>query len=133
LHRTPRRGETSPLTERLRVADNPQETLRELRDLVIAYVKQETVEPIKGLGRYAGFGILGAFLIGMGIMFVEIGVLRILQGTGGQPHFTGNWSWAPYGIVVVLSLATAAIAWYIGGKRKRARAARGGSTAGQRA
>jgi hypothetical protein len=104
------------------VADNPQETLRELRDLVIAYVKQETVEPIKGLGRYIAFGIIGALLIGTGIVFVEIGVLRLLQGTGADPHFTGNWSWAPYAIVVVGSLAAAAIAWYIGGKRKRARA-----------
>jgi hypothetical protein len=122
LHRRLSRDETAPLTERLHVADNPQETLRELRDLVVAYVKQETVEPIKGLGRYAGFGILGAFLMGVGIMFVEIGVLRLLQGTSADPHFTGNWSWAPYAIVVVASLAAAAIAWYIGGKRKRARA-----------
>jgi hypothetical protein len=104
------------------VADNPQETLRELRDLVIAYVKQETVEPIKGLGRYIAFGIIGALLIGTGIVFIEIGVLRLLQGTAADPHFTGNWSWAPYAIVVAGSLAAAAIAWYIGGKRKRARA-----------
>ena len=104
------------------MADNPQETLRELRDLVVAYIKQETVEPIKGLGRYIAFGIIGALLIGTGIVFVEIGVLRLLQGTAADPHFTGNWSWAPYAIVVVGSLAAAAIAWYIGGKRKRARA-----------
>jgi hypothetical protein len=104
------------------VADNPQETLRELRELVIAYVKQETVDPIKGLGRYVAFGIIGALLIGMGIVFVEIGVLRVLQGTSADPHFTGNWSWAPYAIVVAGSLVTAASAWYIGGKRKRARA-----------
>ena len=104
------------------MADNPQETLRELRDLLVAYVKQETVEPIKGLGRYVAFGIVGALLIGSGIGFVEIGVLRVLQGQGKNPHFTGNWSWAPYAIVIAASLATAAIAWYIGGKRKRARA-----------
>jgi len=122
LHHASSGDETAPLTERLRVADNPQETLRELRDLVVAYVKQETIEPIKGLGRYAAFGILGAFLIGVGIIFVEIGFLRILEGTGSDPHFTGNWSWAPYAIVVVASLAAAAIAWFIGGKRKRARA-----------
>jgi hypothetical protein len=104
------------------VADNPQETLRELRDLIVAYVRQETVEPIKGLGKYVAFGLLGALLIGTGIVFVEIGVLRVLQGTSSDPHFTGNWSWAPYAIVVVASLAAAVIAWYIGGKRKRARA-----------
>jgi hypothetical protein len=122
LHRKRWPDETAPLTERLRVADNPQETLRELRDLVVAYVKQETVEPIKGLGRYVAFGIVGALLIGSGIGFVEIGVLRLLQGTASDPHFTGNWSWAPYAIVIAASLAAAAIAWYIGGKRKRARA-----------
>jgi len=104
------------------VADNPQETLRELRDLIVAYVKQETIEPIKGLGRYIAFGIVGALLMGTGIVFVEIGVLRVLEGTSDDPHFTGNWSWAPYAIVVAGSLVAAAIAWYIGGKRKRARA-----------
>ena len=104
------------------MADNPQETLRELRELIVAYVKQETIDPIKGLGRYIAFGIVGALLIGTGIIFVEIGVLRLLEGTSSDPHFTGNWSWAPYAIVVVASLATAGIAWFIGGKRKRARA-----------
>jgi hypothetical protein len=122
LHGKPCRDETHPLTERLRVADNPQETLRELRDLVVAYIKQETIEPLKGLGRYIAFGLLGALLMGTGIVFVEIGVLRLLEGPADDRHFTGNWSWAPYAIVVAGSLATAAIAWYIGGKRKRARA-----------
>ena len=104
------------------MADNPQETIRELRYLIVAYVKQETIEPIKGLGRYIAFGIAGALLIGTGIGFLEMGFLRTLQGTGSNPHFTGNWSWAPYVIVVASSFAAAAIAWYIGGKRKRARA-----------
>jgi hypothetical protein len=104
------------------VADNPQETLRELRDLIVAYAKQETIEPLKGLRNYILFGLLGALLLGTGIVFVEIGVLRLLEGTSEDPHFTGNWSWAPYAIVVVASLAAAAIAWFIGGKRKRARA-----------
>jgi hypothetical protein len=104
------------------VADNPQETVRELRDLIVAYVRQETVDPIRSLGRYVGFGLLGALLMGTGIVFIEIGVLRVLQGTHSDPHFTGNWSWAPYAIVVVASLAAAGIAWFIGGKRKRARA-----------
>jgi Putative Actinobacterial Holin-X, holin superfamily III len=100
------------------VADNPQETLRELRDLVIAYAKQETIDPIKGLGRYVAYGLLGALLVGTGVMFVQIGVLRILEGDLGTPHFTGNWSWVPYAIVVVGSAALAALAWWLGTKKK---------------
>ena len=40
--------------------------VRELRELVVAYAKQETVEPIKGLGRYVGFGLGAGILIGLG-------------------------------------------------------------------
>jgi hypothetical protein len=103
------------------VADNPQETVRELRELVIAYTKQETVEPLRGLGRYAGFGVGGGVLIGMGVMFVEIGLLRLLQGWGppSAQHFTGNWSWAPYVIVVVGSFLIAGLVWMARGRRKR--------------
>jgi Putative Actinobacterial Holin-X, holin superfamily III len=101
----------------LRVADNPQETIRELKALVIAYAKQETLDPLKGLGRYVAYGIGGALLIGIGILFLEVGALRALQGDHRGPHFTGNWAWAPYAIVVVGSLAVAAASWLVGTKR----------------
>jgi Putative Actinobacterial Holin-X, holin superfamily III len=120
LHRGPTHGETPPLIlERLRVADNPQQTIRELKELVIAYAKQETVDPLKGLVRYVAFGIAGAILIGAGVTFLAIGSLRALQGDQRGPHFTGNWSWAPYGIVVVGALAIAALTWVVGTKRKK--------------
>jgi len=102
------------------VADNPQQTIRELRDLIIAYAKQETIDPLKGLWRYVAFGLLGAVLIGSGIMFVAIGALRALQGEGSGPHFTGNWTWAPYAIVVAGMAALAALSWFVGTKRKKA-------------
>src|SRR3989442_362847 len=38
----------------------------ELRELVVAYAKQETIEPFKGLGRQLLFGLLGSFLLGGG-------------------------------------------------------------------
>lgn len=82
------------------MADNPSETIRELRDLVVAYAKQETVEPLRGLGKFVGFGAAGAILMGVGIMFLAIGALRVLQEET-FPHLTGNWSWVPYAAVVV--------------------------------
>ena len=98
------------------MADNPQETLRELQELVVTYAKQETVAPLKALGRYVGFGLAAALLFGTGIIFVEIGLLRLLKDQTGSA-FTGNLSWAPYTIVVLVSLATAAFAWNVRSRR----------------
>jgi formate-dependent nitrite reductase membrane component NrfD len=83
-------------------------------DLVRAYAKQETVEPIKGIGRYAGFGIAGSLLLAVGLVLLLLGGLRALQTETGTT-FRGNWSWAPYllaiagaGIVIALLLRATA-------------------------
>jgi formate-dependent nitrite reductase membrane component NrfD len=80
----------------------------ELWDLVRAYAKQETVEPMKGLGRYAAFGVAGSALLSVGLILLLLGGLRALQTQTGTT-FDGNWSWAPYlialagtGIVIAL-------------------------------
>jgi hypothetical protein len=90
----------------------------ELRDLVVAYVRQETVEPLRNLGRYILFGIAGALLLGVGMVLLGVGVLRVLQVETGTT-FQGDWSWAPYAIVVVALVAGAAITWAARGARKR--------------
>jgi Putative Actinobacterial Holin-X, holin superfamily III len=101
------------------VADNPQQTIRELKELVVAYAKQETVDPIKGLFRYVAAGVGAALLWGVGIMFLAIGALRALQGDHRGPHFRGNWSWAPYGIVVAGAFVIAGLAWFVGTKKRK--------------
>jgi membrane protein implicated in regulation of membrane protease activity len=88
----------------------PQEQLRELKELLIAYFKQETIDPIKGLLRYVGFGLLGALLMGTGIFFVAMGLLRALQTQTGTA-LTGNWSWVPYVITVAGLLGVAFVAF----------------------
>ena len=98
------------------MADNPQQDVRELKDLVVAYAKQETIEPLKGLGRYVGYGIAGALLIGTGVCFLAIGLLRALQGNRGW-LVNGNWSWVPYLVVVILLFVVAALAWVARSKR----------------
>lgn len=103
------------------MADNPQQTIRELKELVIAYAKQETLDPLKGLGRYVAYGVGGALLIGTGVMFLAIGALRALEGDRRGPHFTGNWSWAPYAIVIVGALALAGLSWFVGTSRNKKR------------
>jgi hypothetical protein len=85
---------TEPSNERALPAQ-----VAELWDLVRAYAKQETVEPIKGLGRYAAFGIAGSFLLAIGLVELAVGGLRALQTETGTT-FAGNWSWAPYLIVL---------------------------------
>jgi hypothetical protein len=94
---------TEPKTERSLPVQ-----VAELWDLVRAYAKQETVEPIRGLGRYAAFGIAGSLLLSIGLVLLLLGGLRALQTETGDT-FEGNWSWAPYlialagaGVVVLL-------------------------------
>ena len=60
-------------------ARNPAGDAKELVDLVIAYAKQETLEPLKGLGKKAALGLGGALLLGLGGVFVSIGALRVMQ------------------------------------------------------
>jgi hypothetical protein len=77
--------------------------------LVVDYVKQETLDPLKGLGRYVLFGVVGSVALAIGLVILAIALLRLLQGeTGGT--FDGNWSWAPYLICTVVVLAAAAAA-----------------------
>ena len=105
------------------MADNPQETVRELRELVVAYAKQETVDPLKGLLVYFGLGIAGAILIGFGFVFVAIGALRLLEGDADGRHFNGNMSWAPYAIVFSGSVIVATLV-FMSARRVRSRGRR---------
>ncbi len=93
--------------------------------LVLDYVKQETLSPLKGLGRYLIFGIVGSIFLCAGLVLLLVALLRALQEqTGG--FFSGTMSWAPYVIVggaavILMGLA----AWRIlsGPARRRRRSA----------
>ena len=91
----------------------------ELYDLVRAYAKQETLEPIKGLGRYAAFGVVGSLLIGVGVVLLAVSVLRVLQTETGDA-FDGRWSWAPYLMTLVLCGLVAGAAGAAATRRRRA-------------
>jgi predicted cobalt transporter CbtA len=73
--------------------------------LVVAYLKQETLGPVKGLARFVLFGMAGSLAIAIGSVTLLVAVLRLLQTETGAFH--GNLSWIPY--FIVLALATAVI------------------------
>jgi hypothetical protein len=77
--------------------------------LVIDYVKQETLTPLKGLGRFMLFGVAGSVALAIGLVILSVAFLRLLQGETGST-FSGNWSWAPYLICTVVVVAVAALA-----------------------
>lgn len=87
---------------------NSKAALADAVDLIKAYAKQETVGPLKNLGRYLGFGIAGALLMGLGLFFLAMAGLRALQSETG-PHLTGGWSWLPYLVVAIGGLLVAAL------------------------
>ncbi len=80
---------------------------QELFQLVVGYAKQETLDPVKNLGRFLGYGLGGALLGSLGAVLLLLGGLRLLQTeTGGA--FDGNLTFVPYVVVLAISGAIAA-------------------------
>ena len=77
----------------------------ELWAMVVAYVKQETLTPIRGLGRFVALGLAGSFALSIGLLLLSLALLRALQTE--TETFAGDWSWAPYAITLVVSAAGA--------------------------
>ncbi len=89
--------------------DSPKKVLEELRDLVLGYARQEILTPLTRLGKTLKLGLLGALSIGIGLIFLVIAGLRLLQ-TEAPGVFDGNMSALPYvvvlvGVVVLLAMA----------------------------
>ncbi len=92
----------------------------DLWQLVVAYFKQETIEPIKGLQRFVAYGLLGSLAMGLGGVLIVLGLLRLLQTVDA---FDGNWSVVPYLITLVAAGGAAGAAVKAGSRdRKKAKA-----------
>ncbi len=78
--------------------------------MLVSYAKQETVEPLKTLGNYLKWGIMGALFMFMGAFFAGLGVLRLLQTETGDVFSKSGMSALPYLItIIVLGLGIAAL------------------------
>jgi uncharacterized membrane protein YbhN (UPF0104 family) len=89
---------------------NPSGDAKELVDLVIAYAKQETLEPLKALGKNAAFGLGGALLLGVGGLFCSVAALRAMQ-TETDFFERHNLTYLPYFFTIVLLLVLSLIGW----------------------
>jgi TRAP-type C4-dicarboxylate transport system permease small subunit len=79
-----------------------QRDLKDVRDLFVRYFKEQTLEPLKELGRFVAFGVAGSLFVAFGVVVGLIGVLRMLQDV--FPVLDGSLSWIPYLVVVVLGV-----------------------------
>jgi hypothetical protein len=92
--------------------DKGDDARRDALNLVIAYVKQETLDPLKGLLRFVAFGVAGSVAITIGTVMLLVAALRVLQTETAA--FRGNLSWVPYVIVIGLAVGIIGLsAWRI--------------------
>ena len=96
-----------------------QRDLADIRDLAVRYIKEETIQPLKEMGRFVLYGVLGSIFVGFGVLLLLLGALRFLQ-----EQFTildGNLSWLPYVIVAVLAGGVIALTMWriVSGTAKR--------------
>jgi hypothetical protein len=85
------------------------EVAADLWALTKEYARQETIDPVKDLGRYLGWGVAGAVLFGFGFVMLLLAALRALQTQTGD-LFEGDRSFYPYIIVIILAVGAIVIA-----------------------
>jgi hypothetical protein len=85
------------------------EVLQELWQLLKDYARQETLDPLRNLGRYLGFGLAGMALLTLGTFLLALSGLRALQTQTGDV-FAGWRSAFPYLIVLVVLAGVAVLA-----------------------
>ncbi|MEK0443655.1 MAG: hypothetical protein ACO3D1_00165 [Ilumatobacteraceae bacterium] len=89
---------------------DPVETYELVRD----YAKQETLDPLRGAGRWLGVGLIAGFLMSVGIVIVLVGVLRLTQDLLLYTWFVDQadgLSFVPYLVTLAIGIATSAVVW----------------------
>lgn len=85
------------------------DVVADLWQLVRDYAKQETVDPLRTIGRFVGLGLVGAVLLSLGIFFAVLAILRGIQQEGGS-QVTGSWNFVPYLVAFVVCVLVGALA-----------------------
>ena len=85
-----------------------KQDITDVLDLVKAYARQELLHPLRGAGRWLSMGLLGSFVLMIGVLLLLLSLLRALQTETGTA-FAGNLSWIPYLICVTALAAVIAL------------------------
>ncbi|NDA01489.1 MAG: hypothetical protein EBY98_07180, partial [Acidimicrobiia bacterium] len=74
----------------------------------------ETLDPLRGAGRWLGVGLIAGFLMSVGIVIVLVGVLRLTQDLLLYTWFVDQadgLSFVPYLVTLAIGIATSAVVW----------------------
>lgn len=85
------------------------EVVSELWGLLKDYGKQETIDPLKSLGRFVGWGSAAALSFGIAGTLFAVAIMRIMQ-VEGRRWLNGNWSPAVYLVALVVTSLAAYLA-----------------------
>ena len=88
----------------------PQGQLAQSVQLVKDYANQELTGPLKGAGRWIGYGVAGALAIGIGTAFLALGILRLLQTEAGDTFHGRFMHLVPYGVAFFVAVMVALLA-----------------------
>ena len=88
-------------------AQDVSELVRDIGTMLVEYVKQETLEPIKGLARFVALGLAAMVVTGMGIVLLLLGGVRLLQDEAGSA-FDGHLKFLPYVFALIVCAVVAA-------------------------
>ncbi len=83
-------------------------SIEDLIETLKAYARQELVGPLKGAGQWIAFGVAGAFVLGLGLLYLVLGLLRLIQAEWSRSS-TGSLSWLAYLLVFVATMALLAL------------------------
>jgi len=86
-------------------AEIPQ-LVTELVDMSKTYLQQETLDPLKRVGRYAGFSLAGGMLLAIGWLLLAIAFARWITSVLPEGQI---WEILAYAIAAVAALIVAGV------------------------
>ncbi len=88
-------------------AEDVSTLVREIGTMLVEYVKQETLDPVKGLARFVAVGLAAMVVTGVGIVLLLLGGVRLLQDEAGST-FDGHLKFLPYVFALIVCAVVAA-------------------------